>query len=162
CVTAWRLYEDAQRRDLNDVKARAVLAGSILNVYVAGELSTLQAIAQSPAMVHARVPEMHGYFERVQPSGGKLFTGGVGWADSRGTVRASNTSLPPGTPPNLAYRSYFKQVMTTGKPYVSEGILTRRKRQEVVVLAVPTKDAAGKPTGVLVGALLIKAKPQSK
>ena len=45
-------------------------------------------------------------------------------------------------------------VMQTGAPFVSEGLAARRTHRRVIVMAVPTRDAGGRLTGVLTGALL--------
>ena len=43
--------------------------------------------------------------------------------------------------------------MATGRPYISNGLTSRLAKQQVVVVAVPTRDANGKLTGLLAGAL---------
>ena len=50
-------------------------------------------------------------------------------------------------------------VMATGAPFVSEGLASRGTNRHIVVMAVPTHDARGRPTGVLAGALLVNALP---
>ena len=55
---------------------------------------------------------------------------------------------------DLSDRSYFWNVLATGRPYVSEGITSRTDGARVIVMAVPTKDARGRLTGVLSAALL--------
>ena len=60
---------------------------------------------------------------------------------------------------SVADRSYFKAVVSTGAPFVSEGLVTRNANRRVVIMAVPTRDGAGRLTGVLVGALELRASP---
>ena len=60
---------------------------------------------------------------------------------------------------SVADRSYFKAVVATGGPFVSEGLVTRTANRRVVIMAVPTHDGAGRLTGVLVGALELKPSP---
>src|SRR5271154_777351 len=48
---AWRQYQDGRERALSDAHARVVLAADLLQSYVSGEISTLNAVAQSPAVV---------------------------------------------------------------------------------------------------------------
>ena len=55
---------------------------------------------------------------------------------------------------DVSDRSYFRKVIATGKPYVSEGITSRTDGARVIVMAVPTRDASGRVTGVLAAALL--------
>ena len=54
-----------------------------------------------------------------------------------------------GAPVSVADRSYFKAVVSTGAPFVSEGLVTRNANRRVVIMAVPTRDSAGRLTGVL-------------
>jgi serine phosphatase RsbU (regulator of sigma subunit)/anti-sigma regulatory factor (Ser/Thr protein kinase) len=156
---AWRQYQDGRNRALNDAHARVVLAADLLQAYVQGEISTLNAMAQSPAVRNVQTGPMGAYFRRVQPPNGALFTGGIGWIDKNGLSRVTTSPTGPGL--NVSDRPYFKIAMATGKPYVSAGLVTRRTHQEVTVLAVPTRDANGRLTGVLTGALLSKA-PSTK
>ena len=91
---------------------------------------------------------MSAYFKRVAASGGTIFTGGIGWVDRSGDVVASSSG---GAAVDVADRVYFKRVTATGKPYISAGLIGRKLRQPIVVVAVPTRDAAGRLTGMLTG-----------
>ena len=55
-----------------------------------GGIATLQATAASPVVAERHTAEMGAYFRRVHASAGKLFTGGIGWIDANGNVRASS------------------------------------------------------------------------
>jgi serine phosphatase RsbU (regulator of sigma subunit)/anti-sigma regulatory factor (Ser/Thr protein kinase) len=145
-------YDDARQSAVDNARARVVLASAMIDSYFGGELSTLSAIAQSPPVLSGDVDAMHAYFRRVQPPGGAEFGGGLGWADRNGSFVASSGAAPERML-NVSDRSYFKAVMTTGSPFVSEGIASRRTHRRVIVMAVPTRDAAGRLTGVLAGAL---------
>jgi hypothetical protein len=151
---AWRQYDDTRSSALNQVRARAVLAGTIFDTYFAGQIAALNAIAAAPAVVATDEAAMAAYFKRVQPPGAKGFTGGIGWIDRNGISRVSSSSGASSI--SVSDRSYFKAVVASDKPYVSEGITTRRTNQRTVVMAVPTHDAAGRLTGVLAGALLVE------
>ena len=153
---AWREYQDARRRALNEVRARAVLAGTVFDTYFAGELGTLTSVAASPTVTAGDTNGMRSYFARVQPAHGTLFTGGLGWIDIHGVSRVSSNPPPAGPLINVSDRSYFKTVITTGRPFISEGLRTKRGKQRVIVMAVPTRDAGGQLNGVLAGALLLQ------
>ena len=153
---AWHQYDDARMSAVNDARARVILAGAMLDTYFAGELSTLNAIAQAPVVRTEDVPAMGAYFARVQPRQGGPFVGGLGWIDRDGTYRVSSTK-PGAIGLDVSDRSYFKQVMATGVPFVSEGLAARGSKRRIVVMAVPTRDLRGRPTGVLAGALLVNA-----
>ena len=64
---------------------------------------------------------MTAYFRRVQPAGGRLFTGGLAWLDLSGRERASSARIRPIG--SLAGRTYFQRVVATRKPYVSAGLI---------------------------------------
>ena len=99
---------------------------------------------------------MLAYFKRVQPAKGRLFPGGIGWIDREGIARLTTNRPQTGSFGDVSDRSYFREVIRTGKPYVSEGLTSRLTNQQVVTSAVPTRDAAGKLTGVLTGSLLLE------
>ncbi len=160
-VLAWRQYGDAKQHALSEAHTRVVLAATVFDTYFGGELAALRSIAASPSVVSGDVPAMDAYFRRVQPRNGKLFPGGLGWIDSTGRTRATSTARR-GKLPNVADRGYFKQVMRTGRPFISSGLVTRTQHKRVVVMSVPTRDASGRLTGVLAGALPIGPAHTSK
>ena len=97
---------------------------------------------------------MKQYFERLENGDGRAFSTGLGWMDRTGILRVSTN---PGTVQrrlDVSDRSYFQHVLASGQPYVSEGITSREDGMRVIVMAVPTKDARGRVTGVLAAALL--------
>jgi serine phosphatase RsbU (regulator of sigma subunit)/anti-sigma regulatory factor (Ser/Thr protein kinase) len=147
-------YDDARRSAVGNARARVILAGAMIDSYFSGELATLSAIAQAPPVLEGDSGAMSAYFRRIEPPGGGPFAGGLGWADRHGVFHASSSASPrPRT--NVSDRSYFKTVMTTGVPYVSEGLASRGTHRRVIVLAVPTHNARGDLTGVLAGAVLL-------
>jgi serine phosphatase RsbU (regulator of sigma subunit)/anti-sigma regulatory factor (Ser/Thr protein kinase) len=152
---AWQQYTDGKQQALNELRSRAILAGSVFDTYFAGQIATLNAIAASPAVTSRDIPTMERYLARAQPAGGTTFTGGIGWLDLEGVSRASSN---PRTRENidLSDRSYFKAVVASGKPYISEAIVTRLRDRRVIVMAVPTRDSRGRVAGVLAGALLLQ------
>ncbi len=156
---AWRQYRDDKHRAISDLNARVVLVGGVVNSYLAGGVSTLGAMSEAPSVVRMKPALMASYFHRVARSGGTIFSGGIGWADRSGEVVASSSG---GKPVSVADRVYFKTVSASGKPYISAGLIGRKLRQPIIVVAVPTRDAAGRLTGVLSGAIGLKTLGQSK
>lgn len=152
---AWRQYDAARSRSLHEVQARVILAASIFDTYFAGQISTLEGIAKSPTVVSADQPGMRAYFERLQSKGAPLFTGGIGWIDRTGISRVSSNPASR-TGLNVSDRSYFKQVVATRKPYVSEGLVARRDHRRIIVMAVPSLDAQGHFSGVVAGSLELR------
>jgi serine phosphatase RsbU (regulator of sigma subunit) len=159
---AWRQYQEAQDTALDNARARAVLAGTVFDIYFSGRIGTLTSIAQAPVIRETDEVSMLAFLKRVQPPKGKLFPGGLGWVDRKGFVRVTTIRARPGKFGNVSDRSYFREVTKTGRPFVSEGLTARLTRQQVVSMAVPTRDASGALTGVLTGALLVKSSSPSQ
>ena len=74
----------------------------------------------------------------------------------RAAPRAFPAGSPPGRPVDASGRTYFNTVLATNAPYVSAGLVLKRTRFRVVVMAVPTHDASGAINGVLAGAIKVK------
>jgi serine phosphatase RsbU (regulator of sigma subunit)/anti-sigma regulatory factor (Ser/Thr protein kinase) len=153
---AWGQFQEAQRTALGNAQARAVLAARVIDTYFRGELAALSSIAGSPPVVGGEVPAMQRYFERLQPRDNRAFSAGLAWLDAKGFARASTVGRAKARFTSLADRSYFWNVMATGKPYVSEALTSRLTNRRVIIMAVPTRNARGHLTGVLVGALMLQ------
>jgi anti-sigma regulatory factor (Ser/Thr protein kinase) len=158
-LVIWRQYVDDQHRAVNDLNARVVLVGAVVDSYMSGGISTLDAISDSPPVVADAPASMSPFFHRVAQARGSIFDGGIGWADPAGQVLAS--SHGPASV-SVADRLYFKHVMATGAPYVSAGLIGKRLEQPVIVIAVPTYGASGRLSGVLAGAIRLRSLGQSK
>ena len=159
-LLAVRQYQHAQHAAAADLEARVVVAAAVVDASFAGQISTLNSIANAPAVVGRQKAQMLAYFRRVERSA-PPFNGGLGWLDTAGVLRVS-TSGGSATPINLSTRTYFKQVLATGRPYVSAGLIGARNGQEVIVTAVVTRDRNGHISGVLAGSTRVKAISQNK
>ncbi|MDP9255603.1 MAG: SpoIIE family protein phosphatase [Actinomycetota bacterium] len=160
---AWRQYRSAQRTDLNDARAKAVVAATVFDTAFKGEIATLQSISKAPVVVSSHRAGMLAYFKRVQPKNGTLFTGGLAWIDGTGKVRVSTNGRTPGPVADVSDRAYFRSAIRTGQPFVSAGLTARRSHRQVIVIALPTRDLEGDVTGVLAGTLLVKPpKPSTR
>jgi anti-sigma regulatory factor (Ser/Thr protein kinase) len=151
-VLAWRQYDDAKAKALTDLDARVVAVSGVINASFQGEIATLDAMAKAPAVIGEQTPVMDGYFRRVQPSGGQVFSAGISWIDRTGRLRATSTGAPA-KQLLLSDRTYFKTVLATGRPYVSGGLISRGTNKPVVVVAVPTYTSGGRVSGVLAGGI---------
>ena len=89
---AWSQYQDGKDEALKDVRARAVLAGTVFDTFFAGQISTLESIAAAPSVTARDTEKMKDYFARVQPPKGTRFTGGLGWLDLKGIPRATSSA----------------------------------------------------------------------
>jgi len=161
-VFAWRQYDDGKRHALNELDARVVLAATVFDTYFSGELSQLRSIAETAAVRAGNAPAMTAYFRRVQPKKGSAFSGGLGWIDRDGRVRASSAPTPAGPALNVADRGYFRTVLASDKPFISGGLISRHGRRRLIVMAVPTHDSSGRLNGVLAGALRLQQAAPSK
>ena len=157
-LLAWRQYDDEKQKALAELQSRAALASTVFNTYFAGQLALLSSVAAAPAVVDTDQPAMKAYFMRLENGKTKTFTGGIAWIDRQGFSRIS-TNPRSGEPVSVADRSYFKAVVSTGGPFVSEGLVTRNANRRVVIMAVPTRNLSGRLTGVLIGALELRASP---
>ena len=157
---AWRQYEDARTRAMNDLQARVVGVSAIVDTSFGGEVATLTSISKAPSVVNQQSGLMSAYFARVNPRREPQFSGGLGWIDLKGLVLAS--SSPDSGVANLSKRLYFRRVLSTGKPYISAGLIGKRLKQPIIVVAVPTRDARGRLSGVLAGSILLKTVAESK
>ena len=89
--------------------------------------------------------------------------------DLDGTTRASYPSEPANLNQNFAYRDWYRGVSGQWTPYISEVYQTANAPHSLVVaIAVPIKDAEGKPIGILMAPFalhtmsreLVQAKPE--
>ena len=158
-VFVWQQYRDAKREAVRELHARAVLAATVFDTYFSGQLQTLSAVAASPAVVAEDTDKMTAYFSRLRSGSGTAFTAGVGWIDAGGHQRATSDPRGP-TGGSFRERSYFSRVMASGKPFVSEAIVGRESKRRLLVMAVPTRDARGKLTGVLAGGIVLRPSRQ--
>jgi len=159
-LLAWRQYDSEKKQALVELKARVVLASNVFDTYFTGKLGVLNSIAASPPVVGTDEVAMRTYFKRLESGTAKPFTGGLGWIDRTGVSRVSSTRQSGAPPPSVADRSYFKAVVATGRPFVSEGLVTRSAaNRRVVIMAVPTRDSTGRLTGVLAGAWELTPSP---
>ena len=98
---------------------------------------------------------MQTYFQRLQPKAGHgVFSAGLVWVDRNGITQVSAVPGAAGRHPDLSGRSYVWNVIATGQPYVGEGTTTWPGGDQVIVMAVPTRDTRGRLTGVLAAAVL--------
>jgi serine phosphatase RsbU (regulator of sigma subunit)/anti-sigma regulatory factor (Ser/Thr protein kinase) len=132
-----------------------VLAATVFDTYFAGQLQALSAIAASPAVTAADATAMRAYFAHFRPDSGTAFTAGIGWIDRAGRQQAaSDPRARAGI--SLGDRPYFKDVIATRKPVVAEAIVAERTRRRLLVMAVPTRDAGGRLSGVLAGGIVLR------
>ncbi len=151
-VLAWRQYDSSKTRDLTDLEARVVAVSALANVAFQGQITSLEVVAKSPVVAAGKAAAMSSYFRRLQSAKSPLFSGSIAWLDLAGELKASSMSVAA---VNVSQRTYFRKVRATGAPYVSAGLTSVRLHRQVVVVAVPTRNRAGRVNGVLTGSLLL-------
>jgi serine phosphatase RsbU (regulator of sigma subunit)/anti-sigma regulatory factor (Ser/Thr protein kinase) len=155
-VLAWSQYQDGRDHAVKEQRTRAVLAAALLNTLVAGQVSTLQTMAAAPSFTSGDPKQMEPYLAQFRPGVSPSFTAGMAWIDAHGVRRVSSDPSSKGLA-SVTDRSFFQNVIATGKPYVSEGMVARSAgHPRVYVIAVPTHDARGAVSGVLAGGILLK------
>ena len=119
---AWGQYQDAQRTALGNERARAVLAGSVIDTYFRGELATLRSIAGCALGRRARHPRDAALLRRGSSRrDGRAFSAGLGWIDRAGIARGRDDARERRTPSDLSDRSYFWNVIATGRAVRERG-----------------------------------------
>ncbi len=156
---AWRQYRAEQHQAVRDLSSRVGLTGLIINTAFSSGVATLQTVAEAPVVRNTDAAQMGPYFRRVDLTGGKLFNGGISWSNTLGNVMASSTGV---TAANVSDREYFQQALATRVPYVSAGLIGKKSRKPVVVVAIPTFDPSGRLTGVLTGGIRLGSLGKSR
>jgi anti-sigma regulatory factor (Ser/Thr protein kinase) len=157
---AFQQYRHAQHSNLGELRSRAVIAAAVVDTSFAGDVSTLESVGAAPSFANVDRPTMEAYLRRLRPTLGRTFNAGIGWIDPNGFVELS--SLGPASHRDVSDRTYFKQVIATGRPYVSGGLIARSTHQPVITVAVPTRLADGSLSGVLVGGVRLQTLRQSR
>ncbi len=138
-----------QARIIADRISVARAAAQAVAAYIDGNLSTVRALALSPVVGAAdelgTVPDFLVAVVADNPE-----WEGVGLIRGDGTTLTGSMSTS-GTV-NLSDRRYFQEVITTGRPTVSEPIVGRIRGVVTVVLAAPVAFSSGE-RGVLVAPL---------
>jgi len=158
---AWQQYDDAKEQARKDLQARVTAVAALVDSSFTGQIQTLSSIAKAPSVTAQQVALMRPYFRRVSRPGAEPFTGGIGWIDRDGIMRATNRR-ELGAAANLATRDYFREVVATHRPYVSAGLIGKAVQQPVIVTAVPTFGPGGAFTGVLAGSTLLRTIGESR
>jgi anti-sigma regulatory factor (Ser/Thr protein kinase)/GAF domain-containing protein len=154
---AFRQYRERQRSALDDLRSRTIVAAAVVNAFFAGDIQTLEAAAKAPPVVSGGLPAMRAYLRRLESPPMRPFDGGIDWIDPTGAVRVSTAPGGSAAAPDVGSRKYVKLPLATGRPYVSGGLVTREPRLPGIVIAVPTRDAGGRISGVLAATIELRA-----
>jgi C4-dicarboxylate-specific signal transduction histidine kinase len=127
----------------------AATAGAYLDQYMSGLDSMASALARHPAVGALDRGESDRLFAAVLRDQPLLVN--VILTDTEGNIRASG--LPAGPVTRVAALDEVRQVVTSGKPVVSELVTGAVSRRPTVALAYPVRGSTGTIDGVLALAL---------
>lgn len=148
-VLSWRTYEDRIVRERETAVDAALIAASSTSQFFAARLAALEALAQLLAPAEDDLEAIGSLLAAaaLQQLG---FSGGVGWVDRAGFLRAHSATLE--LPVDLSDRPFVRSVLTEGSPAVGHVVSGRVIDEALVVIAVPTFNGE-MITGVLIGYL---------
>jgi C4-dicarboxylate-specific signal transduction histidine kinase len=129
--------------------ALAATAGAYLDQYLTGLDSMASALARHPAVIALDRAESDRLFAAVLRDQPLLVN--VILSDTEGTIKASG--LPAGSVTKVSALAEVRQVVSTGRPVVSELVTGAVSGRPTVALAYPVRGAAGAIDGVLALAL---------
>ena len=146
---AWGQYQVGAAHGARATSAPArSLAGSVIDTYFRGELAALRAIAGAPAVVDRDPPAMS--VLRAAPGGDdRAFNGGLGWLDASGFARVSTAPGAVARAPRPLRPFVFPERHRHRQAVRERGRREPLDGARVIVMAVPTRDAGGRMTGVL-------------
>lgn len=150
-LVSWQRHEAELATE--QVRATSSAEGSAraIDQFLNGRLALLAAVADLPSVRSGDWTRMEPELEALSGAG-MGFDGEVGWVDASGTLRVGDSDGGQAEPIDVSDRDYVAQVLASGKPLISDGLLGRVSREPVVVLAVPTTDGI-EPTGLLIASV---------
>lgn len=144
-----RLWLDGEERVARDRLALARALAATTDAYVEGHLNTIVTLAATRAARDPRVvadtEALLADFLRVNPEWSAIALFGP---DGR---NIASTAGPPGTI-DVTDRSYFRHVLETGTPILSEAVIGRPMNEPLIALAAPV-DLVGGGRAVIAAAL---------
>ncbi len=144
---AIRRYDGHRARTREQALTFTRAAAAEIDRFFADRVLLLETLALSPAAQQGEFATLHTYFGQVRDAGMGLTE--VFFAVPDGRVVASSASDNSAAPVNLADRTYFRTVLATSKPAISDPVTGRVSGRRIVVVAVPVRDPAGGLVGVL-------------
>lgn len=138
---------DAVRRDA-ELSARGAAAD--VDRYAQTRWTTLQALAEVPAVRAADLPGVQAFLDDLDAEA-LGFGAGIAFIDTAGVLQARTGG--PVDPIDLADREYVQRALRTGTPVASEVVAGRLTDMPVVSFLVPARDDAGRLVGLVGGGL---------
>lgn len=131
-------------------------SASTVEEYITQRIDVLQALATAPIFVEGNAEAQDAHFARldVEAVG---FGAGLGLEDLNGVMTAYSNATSPEASVDVSGRSYVRELLRTGEPYVGEAAATRPTGSLAIPISVPVRTLDGELTGLLVGALRLDA-----
>ncbi len=143
-----RDYMARETQVQQDIRSEAKTASGYLQEFIRGQLNGLEVIANSGLVRGKDLPGITDYFIRLKNSGAVI--GSLGYVDTHGVVRASNTGV---TGTSVADREYVKEALA-GRTTVGTPVVSRISGYPIVPLGVPVIINGRVEAVVLVGLAL--------
>jgi diguanylate cyclase (GGDEF)-like protein len=147
---------DDLRRVLSDEQFSLVTrtAGE-LDAKFDANVEALSLSAVNLSLAELNSPEAFRHYFEVRPAMVSLF-GDLALLSPEGITLADVPQLPGRVGLSAADREFFKRVVATKKPVISDPLLSRTRHEPIVSIAVPVLDAKGGLAAVLVGVLRLE------
>jgi signal transduction histidine kinase len=143
-------YLREQERVVDEARILARAAAADVDRYVRSRFSILTTIAASPSFVSNDLVRMQAFLDAIDEEAAG-FDGGIAWIDPSGSMRVRTDYSGP--PLDLSDRDYVQAILRTGEPYAGSARSGAVDLAPIVPIGVPSRDAAGRISGVVAGAL---------
>ena len=120
-------------------------ARQLLELRASGKMTDEAFFSSSNALLQQAVD----YFQQVQK--GTEGIQSIMFTDTKGTVIAG--SNPDSIQGDRSDREYFQQVIATGKPFISDALLSKTTGSIIVVFAQPVQSDSGEVIGVAINTI---------
>ncbi|MFN8075076.1 MAG: SpoIIE family protein phosphatase [Kineosporiaceae bacterium] len=148
---ALRNYRDDRDRELTRASNSAGAVAAYVDLYAREQVDRLRTIAATPALRSgdgaASVQVLRSVLTSEQAKVQRLVL-----LDTSGRLKARSDlpfPIPPAAALDLSSRSYVREVLRTGDPYVGQVIQLISDGKAAVPMSVPVRDPAGEVIGVL-------------
>lgn len=158
-VLAWRNYQAARARVMDETGAIARAAAAETDRLLRDRLDLLGSVAAAPAVRSGDPVTMEIYFTYLAANQSSLER--IAWVDAAGFRRAEARPGPPSRLINVAGSDWHTTAMQGGQPIVGAGAVSPVDGAPYLPLAVPTRDLSGRPNGVLEGGITVSQLRQS-
>ncbi len=148
---------ELQRQLLDNDRSDRVRTAALLASKLEMLKDSLNAVARHASPSLWQDPAAMIQFLLNRPTLGVLFDGVfAATPDGRMTARTDGGKAATELP-SVADRDYFKQVLQTDQPVVSEPLIGKVSKRAVAIVAVNVRDAGGNTVGVLAGLLQLQS-----